>query len=102
MRNELSYVGTLRNAKRFNINDDIFYALGQEIIKGRIVGVELPPTQNPEYIYKVDLPEESKTTTEFNIWKNKIGTKDLSKVSAEDALKLSPEKQREWRKINLG
>lgn len=52
-------------------------------------------------LVKVDLPEESKSTTEFNIWKNVINTKDLSKVSPEDALKLSPEKQREWRKINL-
>jgi len=52
-------------------------------------------------LVKVDLPEESKTTTDFNVWKGKISTKDLSKVSPEDALKLSPEKQREWRKINL-
>jgi len=53
-------------------------------------------------LVKVDLPEESKSTTEFNIWKNNNISKDLSKVSPEDALKLSPEKQREWRKVNLG
>ena len=53
-------------------------------------------------LVKIDLPEESKTTTEFSIWKSTVNTKDLSKVSAEDALKLSPEKQREWRKINMG
>ena len=52
-------------------------------------------------LVKMDLPEESKTTTEFSIWKNAINTKDLSKVSATDALKLSPEKQREWRRLNL-
>lgn len=50
---------------------------------------------------KMDMPEESKSNSEFNIWKNAISTKDLSKVSPEDALNLSPEKQREWRKINL-
>lgn len=52
-------------------------------------------------LVKVDLPEESKTKTDFNIWKSNVNTKDLSKVSAKDALNLSPEKQREWRKINL-
>lgn len=52
-------------------------------------------------LVKIDLPEESKTTTEFSVWKNAVNTKDLSKVSADDALKLSPEKQREWRRINL-
>ena len=58
MRGKFAYVGTLRNAKRFNINDNIFYAYGQQIIKGVIVGVELPPDENPEYRYKVKLPEE--------------------------------------------
>ena len=53
-------------------------------------------------LVKVDLPVESKTTTDFNVWKSNVSTKDLSKVSAEDALTLSTEKQREWRKVNLG
>lgn len=53
-------------------------------------------------LVKVDLPEESTTTTDFNISKNTWISKNLSKVSAEDALKLSPEKQREWRNIHLG
>lgn len=52
-------------------------------------------------LVKIDLPEESKSKTDFNIWKTTVFSKDLSKVSAEDALKLTPEKQREWRKINL-
>lgn len=58
MRDTFSYIGTLRNAKKFNINDNIFYAIGQRIIKGRIVGVELLPSENPEYRYKIDLPED--------------------------------------------
>ena len=58
MRDRFSYVGTLRNAKIFNINDDIFYAYGQSIIKGKIIGVELPLDENPEYRYKVELPKE--------------------------------------------
>lgn len=52
-------------------------------------------------LVKMDLPEESRTKTDFSIWKTSFSTKDLSKVSPEDALKLSPEKQREWRAINL-
>lgn len=53
-------------------------------------------------LVKVDLPEESKTKTDFSIWKTSISTKDLSKVSAEEALNLPLDKQREWRKIHLG
>lgn len=58
MRGQFAYVGTLRNAKKFSINENIFYAYGQRIIKGVICGVELPPDENPEYRYKVMLPEE--------------------------------------------
>lgn len=58
MRGKFAYVGLLRNQKRFNINDNVFYAYGQQIIKGIIVGVELPPDENPEYRYKVMLPED--------------------------------------------
>lgn len=60
MRNRFSYVGTLRNQKQFNINDDVFFAYGinGEIARGIIVGVELPPIDNPDYVYKIQLPEE--------------------------------------------
>lgn len=59
MRNEFSYVGLLRNEKKFNINDDVF--VGYEhtgMFRGKIVGVELPPKDNPEYRYKVQIPKE--------------------------------------------
>lgn len=59
MRNEFSYVGLLRNQKRFNINDKVFFSINNhDIAFGRIVGVELPLDQNPEYKYKIELPEE--------------------------------------------
>ena len=59
MKNEYSYVGLLRNEKRFNINDKVFFSINRnEIAYGRIVGVELPPVDNPEYQYKIELPEE--------------------------------------------
>lgn len=59
MKDRFSYVGLLRNEKLFNINDKVFFSInGNEIAFGRIVGVELPPADNPEYKYKIELPEE--------------------------------------------
>jgi len=59
MRNYWSYVGTLRNEKKFNLHDKVFFVVnGNEIAKGEIVGLELPPVDNPEYKYKIKLPEE--------------------------------------------
>jgi hypothetical protein len=59
MKDKFSYVGLLRNEKKFNINDKVFFSInGNEIAFGRIVGVELPPAENPEYQYKIELPEE--------------------------------------------
>lgn len=59
MKDKFSYVGLLRNEKRFNINDKVFFSINNnEIAFGRIVGVELPPGDNPEYLYKIELPEE--------------------------------------------
>jgi len=59
MRNYWSYVGTLRNEKKFNLHDKVFFVVnGNELAKGEIVGVELPPVDNPDYKYKIKLPEE--------------------------------------------
>jgi len=59
MKDKFAYVGTLRNEKLFNINDNIFFAYNDhDIIKGKIVGVELPPDENPEYKYKIRIPPE--------------------------------------------
>jgi 4-hydroxyphenylpyruvate dioxygenase-like putative hemolysin len=59
MKDKFSYVGLLRNEKKFNINDKVFFSInGNEIAFGRIVGVELLPADNPEYQYKIELPEE--------------------------------------------
>jgi len=53
MRDSFSYVG------RFNLNDNVFFAInGNEIARGEIVGIELPPVDNPDYIYKIKLPED--------------------------------------------
>ena len=53
-----SYAGTLRNQKRFNIDDTVFFVYGENnIAKSRIIGVELPLENNADYIYKIQLPE---------------------------------------------
>jgi len=54
-----SYIGLLRNEKKFSMGDLVFFAVdGNQIAKGEIVGVELPPEDNPEYRYKIKLSEE--------------------------------------------
>lgn len=59
MNNYWSYIGLLRNEKRFNLNDNVFFVINKnEIARGVIVGVELPPEQNPQYRYKIKLPED--------------------------------------------
>ena len=58
MKDRWSYVGLLRNEKRFNIHDDVFISYEEKIIKCTVVGVELPPEDNPEYIYKIKIPDD--------------------------------------------
>lgn len=59
MHNKFSYVGTLRNAKKFNIGDRVFFNYkDNKIFPGEIVGVERLPAENPEYVYKVQIPEK--------------------------------------------
>lgn len=57
--NELCYVGTLRNAKKFNINDSVWFASDNKIIRGLIKGVELTIDENPEFLYKIQVPSGS-------------------------------------------
>lgn len=58
MKDHFNYVGTLRNEKRFNIGDNVFFSIGRDIFRGRIIGIELPPTNNPDYLYKIQIPIE--------------------------------------------
>ena len=54
--NRLNYSGGMRNERSFELFQDVFFEYGGEIFKGKIVGKELPPRDNPDYIYKVQLP----------------------------------------------
>lgn len=54
----ISFVGLLRNAKKFELNQKVFISSEGKMVQCRIVGVELPPVDNPEYKYKVELPKD--------------------------------------------
>jgi len=50
---------------------------------------------------KMDIPEESKTTQEFSVWKTALPkTADFTKISEEDSIKLSKSDRSKWRKAN--
>ena len=57
MRDHIGYAGTLRNEKKFNLDDDVYIDFKSYLVRGRIIGVEKIPNENPEYIYKVWIPE---------------------------------------------
>lgn len=58
MSGRFSYVGTLRNEKKFNLNDKVYFSYdGQRIAYGFICGIELPPVQNANYIYKIQVSD---------------------------------------------
>ena len=61
---------------------------------------------SPEWISKAwklvksEIPEESKTKTDFNIWKKAVTKKNLKDVTPEEALELPKEERRKWRELN--
>ena len=69
------YYGFLRNEKKFNIGDSVFIGYGNEsIFRGIVMGVELTDNENPEAIYKIEIPNglvfdfdgNEKTSLELN------------------------------------
>jgi len=66
-QNEYQYIGKMRNQDRFQINENVFFRNNDNTIcRGIIVGVELIPKQNPEYIYKVKIPKEILVNDKIN------------------------------------
>lgn len=61
-KNERVFIGTIRNARKFQIGDNVFFAHSSfsplKLYRGRIVGVEETQSINPEYLYKVTVPDE--------------------------------------------
>ena len=56
--NNIEFAGTLRNEKKFQMLQKVFILCDEAMYQCRIIGVELPPASNPEYIYKIELPQE--------------------------------------------
>lgn len=52
------FAGTMRNQRVFKLNQKVFIEDKGRMIQTKIVGVELPPVDNPEYTYKVEIPAD--------------------------------------------
>lgn len=67
MQGKFTYVGTFRNEKRFNIGDDVFFSPdGHSIVRGQVVGVELPPEWNSDFLYKIRIPDGALNREDIN------------------------------------
>lgn len=59
MRGHFTYAGTLRNEFKFNLDEDVFFVIrDNQIARGRVIGVEKTIDENPEYLYKITIPED--------------------------------------------
>lgn len=55
--NSIAFAGTLRNAINFELFENVFILSDGKMVQCKVVGKELPPSDNPDYIYKIELPE---------------------------------------------
>ncbi len=54
----ITFAGTLRNQHKFEMFEDVVFLQGDRLVKGRIVGMELPPSDNPDWTYKVQIYDQ--------------------------------------------
>lgn len=54
----INFAGTLRNEKKFELFQDVFILYNGKMHRCKIVGIVLPPIDNPDYIYTVEIPKE--------------------------------------------
>jgi hypothetical protein len=54
----ISFAGTLRNEKKFELHQKVFIESHGMMHQCRIVGIELPPAENPEFRYLIEIPKE--------------------------------------------
>lgn len=81
MNGRFSYVGTLRNEKKFNIHDKVYFSYdGQKIAYGIICGVELPPEENPDYKYKIQVSDWMFYNTVDETTQNFINSEKIGKL----------------------
>lgn len=53
----IQYAGTLRNERKFNLHQNILFSIGDKLVRGSIIGIEVEQCDNPNYLYKVKIPE---------------------------------------------
>lgn len=54
----ISFAGTLRNEKKFELHQNVFIESHGMMHQCKIVGIELPPAENPEFRYLIEIPKE--------------------------------------------
>ena len=64
----INFAGTLRNERKFELFQNVFIKSGECMYQCKVVGIELPPTDNPSYIYKLELPRELIEIREGESW----------------------------------
>ena len=55
---QISFYGTLRNEKRFELLQKVFVVSEGTLHECTIMGIELECGDNPNYIYKIEIPRE--------------------------------------------
>lgn len=71
-KDSFAFIGLLRNEKVFKINDNVFFSPSKyrgQIVRGIIKGVELTISENPEYIYKIEIPESVAKDNNYDVEK---------------------------------
>jgi hypothetical protein len=53
----IAFAGTLRNLKKFELHQKVFIESHGMMHQCKIVGISLPPSENPEYEYLIEIPE---------------------------------------------
>jgi hypothetical protein len=60
-KNSIGYIALLGNQKRFNIGDNIWFSQNiyqYKLFRGIVKGIELVGDENPDYKYKIEIPEQ--------------------------------------------
>lgn len=74
-KNGCCYIGLLRNKKKFEIDDKVFFSKSKydlEIFAGTIIGKEKTISDNTEFIYKIELSKKIATDVNGNVFSNII------------------------------
>ena len=54
----IAFAGKLTNQKKFELHQKVFIESHGMMHQCKIVGISLPPAENPEYEYLIEIPQE--------------------------------------------